>query len=480
MYESEIKALGEERKQLVAEGRRMHDLATAEKRDLTGPEQAAWDRVNAGIDSLGARMERLLKLKRADEEQEELDEEEKKKKEEEEGRDAEEEEEEKKKKEAEKSPEDDDKNRSYVTLPDGRKAVLVGEGRSKNFRPGTAPEVRGPRDSDEYRAAAFQFLAYGLPGLSAKHMRAIQADSDIAGGYLVMPQQFVAQLIKFVDNLLFIRQRATKFVVTDAQTLGAPSLDADPADSDWTSELSTGNEDTTMAFGKRELTPHPLAKRLKVSNKLMRQAAITGTFSNYDAEGIGSGGIEGLIRARLGYKFRVSEEESFMTGDGIAKPLGLFTASSKGISTARDVQTGSATGFLADNLITAKYSLKQQYWDRAEWIFHRDAMKLIRQLKDGIGHYLWAPGTPFQDARPDTFLDRPVNMSEYAPNTFTTGQYVGMLGDYSFYWIVDSLNLQIQRLTELYAEANQTGFIARMELDGMPVLEEAFVRLITN
>ena len=68
-------------------------------------------------------------------------------------------------------------------------------------------------------------------------------------------------------------------------------------------------------------------------------------------------------------------------------------------------------------------------------------------------------------------------MSEYVPNTFTTGKYVGILGDFSFYWIVDALNLEVQRLDELYAATNQIGFIGRMETDGMPVLEEAFVRV---
>jgi len=39
------------------------------------------------------------------------------------------------------------------------------------------------------------------------------------------------------------------------------------------------------------------------------------------------------------------------------------------------------------------------------------------------------------------------------------------------------LNLAVQRLVELYAETNQIGFIGRLESDGMPTLEEAFVRI---
>jgi HK97 family phage major capsid protein len=57
------------------------------------------------------------------------------------------------------------------------------------------------------------------------------------------------------------------------------------------------------------------------------------------------------------------------------------------------------------------------------------------------------------------------------------GQYAGLLGDLQHYWIVDALSMQVQRLNELYAETNQVGFIGRLETDGAPVLEKAFVRV---
>ena len=78
---------------------------------------------------------------------------------------------------------------------------------------------------------------------------------------------------------------------------------------------------------------------------------------------------------------------------------------------------------------------------------------------------------------PDRLLGFPVFMSEYAPNTFTASQYVGVLGAFRWYWIADSLDMEIQALWELYAETNQVAFIGRWESDGMPVLEEAFVRV---
>jgi HK97 family phage major capsid protein len=68
-------------------------------------------------------------------------------------------------------------------------------------------------------------------------------------------------------------------------------------------------------------------------------------------------------------------------------------------------------------------------------------------------------------------------MSEFAPSTMTTGLYVGLIGDLSYYWIADQMGVQIQRLQELYAMTNQDAFVGRLACDAMPVLENAFARV---
>ena len=319
------------------------------------------------------------------------------------------------------------------------------------------------RTPEELRMAAFRtFLRTGnVAGEGAEEFRAFQAGSNTEGGYLVAPEQFVQQLIKAVDDAVHIRQMATTYSVPDAASLGVPTLDTDAEDWDWTTELATGNEEDTLRFGKRALTPHPLAKRVKLSNKLLRAAMM-----NPDQ----------IVIDRMAYKLGITQEKAFLTGDGANKPLGVFTASASGISTGRDVSTGNTTTSITwDGLMEAKYTLKGAYWGSAEWLFHRDAVKQISKLKDGDGQYLWQPSV--QAGQPDRVLSLPFRVSEYAPNTFTTGLYVGILGDFSHYWIADALSMQMQRLVELYAETNQVGFIGRLETDGMPVLEEAFVRV---
>ena len=188
--------------------------------------------------------------------------------------------------------------------------------------------------------------------------------------------------------------------------------------------------------------------------------------------------VENIVSDEFGYNFGIVMENAYLNGDGQNKPLGVFTASAQGINTDRDVSAGNtATAIMGDGLRNAKYALKKQYRQLPDirWAFHRDAVKQISKLKTGDGDYIWRQGITMSD--PDTILGLPYEESEYVPNTFTTGLYVGILGAWSKYWIADAMNMQIQVLTELYAESNQNAYIARYEGDGMPVLSEAFVRV---
>ena len=322
------------------------------------------------------------------------------------------------------------------------------------------PDGRDIVTDEVYHRALSNYFVRG-PKTSEVDLRALQMDIDTAGGYTVLPEKFVWELIKAADNTVLMRSLARVFQVAGAGSLGAPALDNDPADPTWTAEILTGDEDDTMSFGKRELSPHPLAQRIKVSKKLLRASSLP---------------VDGIVRDRLSYKCSVVEENAFLNGSGANQPLGVFVASANGINTDRDVSTGNTiTALKADNLIECKYTLKDQYIQRARWIFNRAIIKVIRKLKDGEGNYIWQAG--LSTDRPDTILEVPFLSSEYAPSTLTTGLYVGIIGDFSNYWIAEALNMEIQVLTELYAATNQTGYILRKEADGMPVLDEAFVRV---
>ncbi|MFG1873384.1 phage major capsid protein [Sphaerisporangium sp. NPDC049003] len=402
----DVNALKQKRAGLAKQARAIMDGAEALSRSMTSEEETEFDRMMDDVDKLDRTIAREEKLR-----------------------------EQEKRVAGDNPPEDD---------PNG---------------PGTGTE-------QERKARAWRvFLRDGRAGLTQEHARALNMGSDPEGGYLVAPTQWVTELLQAVDDEVPLRGIANVVQLTSGESLGVPTLDTDLGDAEWTSEVATGSQDDALRFGGRELSPNPLAKRVKISRTLLRRA---------------SRNPEQIVRDRMSYKFGVTQEKAFMVGDGNKKPLGLFTASAQGISTNRDIAIGSGgaiplTPATGDQLIDAKYTLKGQYWSKARWLFHRDLIRTIRKIKTTDGFYVWQAG--LASDRPDTILDVPFIVSEWVPNTITGNNYVGMIGDFSFYWIVDALSMEVQRLVELYAESNQVGFIGRLETDAMPVLEEPFVRL---
>lgn len=331
--------------------------------------------------------------------------------------------------------------------------------------PGTPKYVMRPagaRGSADYQRA---FQAYLRTG---ERQAALQSDNAEQAGYLLTPEQFAAGILKEVDDLLFIRRFARVHTVPEAESLGIRKRTARLSSFAFTAELEVAAEDTSLKYGKKVLTPHHLTGMIKVSRDLMRR----------------SSDIEGEVRGELARDAGEVMEDHYLTGTGDRQPLGLFTASSDGISTGRDVVTGANDNFTADQLLVAKYTLKGQYRrglrGEVRWLFHRDAISKIARLKDSEGQYLLRVGMGVaQDggAPEDTLLGFPVDESERTPNTFSAGNYVGLLANYRYYEIADALSFELQVLTELYAATNQVGMIARLKTDGMPTLEEAFVRL---
>lgn len=399
-----IKEKIDKRAELVIQARGIVDLADKEKRSMTDEEQVTYDKILEDVGNISVEIDREQKLLAVE------------------------------------------ANLSKASEVDG---IIKLDGKKKP-------------DEEEFKTEAFRkFIRSGISVLNADEKKALSAGVDEEGGYTIPPEEFMVKLLKDVDDLVYMRSVATKYPLKKAASLGVPTLEADPADADWTTELKTGEEDDAMKFGKREFAPSPFAKRIKISKTLLNKSALP---------------IENIVRQKLAYKFAITEEKAYMTGNGTGQPLGIFVASNDGIPASRDIsEDNTATAITFDGLINAKYALKEAYLARATWLFHREALKQIAKLKDADKRYIWEQSV--QVGQPDRLLGRPFYMSEFAPSTFKAGQYVGIIGDYSFYWIIDALDMQLVRLVELYAETNQIGYIARKEGDGTPVMPSAFARV---
>lgn len=283
---------------------------------------------------------------------------------------------------------------------------------------------------------------------------------DATAGYLTAPMEFREELIKGLNDSTFMRAIShITPTIGAAQSLGYPYRKTEASDADWVTETAAAPEESALGYGQREFRPHRMAKLIKLSQTLMRHAPMASD----------------TLREELRYRIAITQEKAYMTGDGSGKPLGVFTASENGISTARDIETAAAGKLTMDDIMEAKYKLKGQYHARASWVMHRDLVKSIAKLKDNNGQYIWQPST--QMGQPDRLLNSPVYMSEYAPNDYSGGKYGAVYGDFGYYWICDADPIEIKVLNELYAPTNQIGYLIQYFGDGAPVVNEAFARI---
>lgn len=317
----------------------------------------------------------------------------------------------------------------------------------------------GMKDFD----TALKRLPRDLQGL-ATELKDLATAPGAAGGYVTSNTQ-LTRLIELQADVIAMRRLATVLPPIPGGSAITPSEDTELSDPAWTSEIGTGADDTVFPFGQRMLTPHPLAKRIKISRTLLRAATLLD--------------VEGFVLNRMARKFNEAEENSYVNGDGNQKPQGLLSAAITAVIGATSVTLEP------NDLINWAYQLPAAYARRAAILCNRSFIRKVRLLRDesggaGTGQYMWQPG--LSSGNPPTILDWRYELSDMYPtgltnDVFDANAVVATIGDFSYYWIVDSLNFEVQRLEELYAATNQVGFIGRKETDGMVVNVDAFRNL---
>ncbi|MDO6992903.1 phage major capsid protein [Brachyspira innocens] len=301
-----------------------------------------------------------------------------------------------------------------------------------------------------------------------KEIRELQAGVAEKGGYTIAPQYLVKEIIKDLDDAVQIRKRANIIPAMNGYaSIGIPTLDRDLNDLDWTAEIAEVQEDTNIAFGKREMKANQLTKLVKISKRLIKQ-------SNID--------IQGLVQQRISYKLSSTLEHNYLYGNGQDKPLGILAQTSDNtaaIPTDRDIKVGTASAAITyDGLVDAVSGLKGGYQKEAVWMLNKKAIAALRKLKDKQDRPIWQES--LIAGQPSILLGIPVVQNDFIEDKLEAAKYFGFLANLKYYWIMDSLSMELQVLHELYSKTNQVGFQVGYWGDGAPIQKEAFVRLVAH
>lgn len=318
------------------------------------------------------------------------------------------------------------------------------------------------RASPEYCSAFGDYLNGGaFPGA------VLQSDLVDQGGYLA-PPQFVAELVKTLDDMFWMRRLARVLPPTTKSAMIMPRRTARASAYTWGAELSTPTADTAMRFGTYKLQPHYMTGEHELSNDLANGSEFN---------------VESLLMDEIAFQAGDLEEKAFFTGTGNDQPLGIFTPNATGLPTSRDT-TGAATAF--ETYVKAKMSIRDVYRNTGlTWVENRKALETQMGIKDSTGQPIFLPS--IRDGEPDRLIGTPVRLSEYAPtgtgasNAYQAGDYVAVIGNFQFYDILDGLDFGVTRHTDsAYNRKNCTGYIVRRKVDGCVRIPEAFSRVIVG
>lgn len=417
------KELKEKRANLSAQARELLNKATEENRDLTAEEDSQFNAIHADCEKLRNQYERMEKQEKLDRELAE----------------------------AERSTIDRTRAAaSAVGNPDDAKFEVTEADRALSLQAWMRCQM-GLRISKSHKAAVDKtkcnlrkkeldvriFDSHRL-----RQFRNAQSVSTPSGGGFLVPEGFVA-------NLETARlQYGAMFGVGDVLRTdsGGELL--------WPTANDTGNvgaligenvaqDSQDVAFGAKSFHAYKYSSKLVlISMELLEDSA-------FDmASQIGA-----MIGERLG---RIGNLH-LTTGDGAAKPEGIVTGSTNGVTAA------SASAFTTDEVFNLIHSVDPAYRGMAKLMMSDSTFLVLQKLKNGSGEYLF--NRNINAGAPNTFNGYQIIINQDMP-TIATGAKVMVFGEMSKYKIREVRSVRIVRLVERYAEFDQEGFVAFMRWDG--------------
>ncbi len=291
---------------------------------------------------------------------------------------------------------------------------------------------------------------------------ALQGQTDDEGGYLV-PDDFYNTVVAKRDDMSVIRRAGATVIQTSLDRVLIPNESTSMAKFAITAEEAAVNENEPT-FGQAVATVFKATKLVKVSWELM-------------------GDEDANLQPFLGNAFGRAEAEFenyyfVSTGSGSSQPKAALIESGAALTAA------GTNAITAAEMSTLIYGLAGGYASSpsAALVAKRATMGAIFGLTGSEFLFQETPAGS-ADGAGDQFTRRIEGLPFYADETMpalTTGLKCVLIGDFSYYFVVERSGLVIQRLDELYAGNGQIGLLAHFRRGGVAGQAEAFKHLITT
>lgn len=333
-----------------------------------------------------------------------------------------------------KSKEVESLNATISALKEQRNLAVTEPADARETEPAKAAESGAEA---EERAFVEYLRAGGNVSLISPETRADSNFTKTDNG-AVIPTSIAQKIIEKISEISPVYSTATLYNV--GGTLTIPYYDTSSGDVTmaYADEFSTLTS-TSGKFASITLTGFLAAALCKVSRSLINnsQFDILGYVINKTAE----------AAVRWLDKELINGTESKI--EGLSKAQQIVTAASENAVTA-------------DELIDLQDMIPDAYQNNSVWVMSRATRSFIRKLKDGDGNFLLNKDATAKWGY--SLFGKPVYIADCVSD-MTAEKPAIYYGDFSGLAVKTSENMNIQILTEKFAEQHAYGVLAWMEID---------------
>lgn len=308
------------------------------------------------------------------------------------------------------------------------------------------------------------------PEMMSKLAQLKNYSSDIPsdGGFLI-PETLRSELLRVSLETSVVRPRA-RVIPMETLRVPFPAIDSTTNVNSvyggvvgyWTEEGGQLTE-SQAKFGRVTLEARKLTGFAKVPSELM-----TDSLASFDA----------FINQVFPEALSFFEDIAFLTGDGVAKPLGVLNA-----NCAVPVTRADANLVQFEDIINMYARMLPQSLSRAVWVVSNNVLPQLLQMRivqqnvagtENVGAAspgLWLTGGQAIGSPPMTLMGLPIVVSEKVPALGSAGDI--SLIDFGFYLIGDRQAMQARQSEERYFETDEIAFRIIERVDGRPWLQSA-------
>ncbi len=311
------------------------------------------------------------------------------------------------------------------------------------------------------QAKRFQGFGEFMGKVKSRNMeiKDLAEGSGDTGGYLV-PDEFSNEILKVELEASVVRNNGARVLNMNSAILRVPALSVynnangqiyGGATAFWGSE-NTAITESNPTFDRVNLEPKKLTGYVEDSNEL-EQDAITN--------------MGGLLTQMFGEVLAFEEDDAFINGDGVNKPLGILVSPAL-VTVSRATTSVISTADVIGMIAQFRGSL-----DRAVFLVNQSALPSIYKLKDEANNYIWHPSGSgsIADKAMGTLYGIPLVVTEKCPAVGTKGDII--LADFGHYLIGDRGGLRTDYSQHYKFQSDQMAYRVIKRVDGQPWMKNS-------